>query len=99
LEDLAQLLEQNAHDNHWHGRRRTFLTLRLNISPFPDLLLLPQEFFSFLMRCPIAPKEEVNLKTFTNKTLEFVNHKAHCLAGNRKMKVTITLELDIKIRS
>jgi hypothetical protein len=51
------------------------------------------------MWCPIAPKKEVNIKAITSKTLKVMNHEAHCLAGNRETKVSITLKLDMKTNS
>jgi hypothetical protein len=76
------------------GSTRTFLAFRLDISPFPDLFLFPQEFFTFPVRCSVAPKEEINIKTIANKMLEFIDHETHYLAGNRKTKVTVTLEAE-----
>jgi hypothetical protein len=51
------------------------------------------------MRSPIIPQKEIDIKTVTNESFDVVDHKAHCLAGHREMKMAITLELNMKTSS
>jgi hypothetical protein len=44
----------------------------------------------------ITPKEEINIKTRPNESLESINHEANNLGGNREAKMLITLKLNMK---
>jgi hypothetical protein len=73
--------------------------LILDVSPFSELLLFPQKFFTFPVRSTIAPEKEINIKTVTNESPKIVNHETHSFARDREPKVPITLILNMKTGS
>jgi hypothetical protein len=75
---------------------RAMTLMGLDIIPLFPLFLLPKKFLTLPMWSTITPKEEINIKTRTNESLEIINHESNNLGGDREEKMPITLTLNMK---
>ena len=71
------LRKTNTLRDTWFGM---LVFLGLDISPFLQLFLFPEKFFTLPMRGTIAPEVEINIKARSNESPEIVHMEPNSLA-------------------